>query len=140
MGCFTIRPVEKAYTMYSISYCVDLWYIWFLKGGFSRQTLLAIWRRLILVVSWFEQCITRHYILDKLLCRLWIHLVIGNWFNLTQCVSWFTNIFFAWFDQWKSWHHVLFKLLCWIGVHLLIGNRFKQTHYVDYFTKIIIFV
>ena len=82
---------------------------------------------------------SRHTVLAKLLCQLWIQLVIEKCFNQSLCVRCFNNIHSAFFydlTSEESRHSVLAHLLCWFGVLLVIAKWFNHTHCVRYFTQI----
>ena len=71
---------------------------------------------------------SRHYLLATLLCWLWIHLEIEQWFKETPSVIYFTNIALGWFVigpvNKKSKNMFAFEQL------------FNQAHCVRYFTNI----
>ena len=48
-GCFTISQGNKVDTMYELSSCVDLVYIWSLKSDLIKHTVLSVSWRFILV-------------------------------------------------------------------------------------------
>ena len=91
-GCFMILPVNKSDTTCLIIYCVHYGYIWSLKSVLSRHTMLAILLSCIGLLHDLTTKWIRHFVLAYLLSWLGVHLVIGQWFNQTLRVRYFTKM------------------------------------------------
>ena len=114
-------------------------YIWSLKSGLIRHTVLDVSLRFVLFFSWFHQWKIRHYVFADLICWFGVHLLLEKWFKKTHFVSYFNKILLGLFHHLTSGqirHYVLDHLPFWFGLHLVIGDWLKQTHYVRYFTNI----
>ena len=109
-------------------------YIWSIQIGLSRHTMLAISRRFILVLSWFDQFIKQTLCVGKVNV-----FFVGKFGYSTSCVSCFTKIhclFFHVFTSRKTIHSVLANLAGWFGEILVNEKWFMWTHCVRYFTKV----
>ena len=91
--------VYKADAICYLLYCVDFLYIWSLKSDFSRYILLAGSLRLF-YFALFDHWIQKEFLLARLMCLLWVFLVIDKWFKHIHCVSYFTKIHLGYFKIW----------------------------------------
>ena len=70
----------------------------------------------------------RHYVLENSLTWLWVHLIWDQWFENTQCVSYFTELVSGSFGNGtvnKNRRYVLDILMCLFRDHYVTNHWIK---------------